>query len=626
MKHRLKVLKLDAASGFYKLERYPLGAFFGPVDLGLHLSGKYNSLNFGVGLLSGSIFPGSNRLVFTGFSPAWGGFYVSSMGGAGLTFDDLGLNLVSIRGKASSPSLLLLNREHGEEIEVELIPLPVQDIWQKDGVYSLLDHVFSTYSGRFEKAPRVLAVGPAAEYSDMGGICSLAVKSGKPSDIDTWAGRGGMGSKLLQQHGICAVIYGGTLIDEDFRDNKVADEWFQTRYEQKMMAKDMEATKKYRFDPDFETGGTFGVNYAGNASSFLAFNYRSIHWSEAERKAFHEKHIRQHYLKQFNEECIATKNFSNCGEPCVAVCKKYHGRFRKDYEPYQALGPLCGIFDQRAAEELCHKVDSLGYDAISMGGFLAWLMDCLDQDLLQPEDLGVSSKPAWNPPDFDTIKDSRHNADLAVALLEQTLGEKPRIDLSEGARKYARRLSRAKNPLLINSFVYNAFGRKGWMVPNQYWVPGVLSPIPAMGRYYMYYGTQYFNPRLLGRINAERMKTELMLDNLGICRFHRAWAEEMLPQIVQELFGLGKELELSTHITARRINCRNASVFWESERNLDFVHLALQRQAQNCTDPDLAMWLKRFAEDKRAAGFDYWYEVRKGIDESLSEQRVTGDG
>ena len=41
-----------------------------------------------VGLLAGSVFPGSNRLIFTGFSPCWGGFYISSMGGAGLVFDN----------------------------------------------------------------------------------------------------------------------------------------------------------------------------------------------------------------------------------------------------------------------------------------------------------------------------------------------------------------------------------------------------------------------------------------------------------------------------------------------------------------------------------------------------------
>jgi len=208
---------------------------------------------------------------------------------------------------------------------------------------------------------------------------------------------------------------------------------------------------------------------------------------------------------------------------------------------------------------------------------------------------------------------------LGCQLLDNCVGDTPLINLREGARKYARRLSREKGKSLLDSFVYNAFGRKGWMVPNQYWTPGVLSPIPAMGRYYMYYGKQYFAPRYLGKVNAERMKTELMLDNLGVCRFHRAWAEEMLPQIIEELYGLKAELELSTHITARRINCRNASVYWESERNIDFVLQSLLYMSVREQDEDLNAWLLRFTEDKQAAAFEWWYEVRKGIDESLKE-------
>jgi len=92
MQTHQKVLFLDAGTAFYRINRFAVGdPFFGPVDLGLHLSGKYNSLNIGAGLLAASIFPGSNRLVFTGFSPCWGGFYISSMGGAGLVFDNLGI-------------------------------------------------------------------------------------------------------------------------------------------------------------------------------------------------------------------------------------------------------------------------------------------------------------------------------------------------------------------------------------------------------------------------------------------------------------------------------------------------------------------------------------------------------
>jgi len=110
MDKHLKVLHIDAGSSFYKVERFPVGPFWGPVDLGLHLTGReagrQGVLNFGTGLLAGSIFPGSNRLVFTGHSPCWGGFYVSAMGGAGLIFDDLGINMVSLRGRARLRRLL----------------------------------------------------------------------------------------------------------------------------------------------------------------------------------------------------------------------------------------------------------------------------------------------------------------------------------------------------------------------------------------------------------------------------------------------------------------------------------------------------------------------------------------
>ncbi|HRX77334.1 MAG TPA: aldehyde ferredoxin oxidoreductase N-terminal domain-containing protein, partial [Candidatus Cloacimonadota bacterium] len=154
-KHNLKVLVIDASTGFYRLERYPLGAFFGPVDLGLHMAGKHNSLNFGVGLLAGSIFPGSNRMIFTGFSPAWGGFYISSMGGAGLVFDDLGINMVSIIGKAANPSVLVLNRNHGEEIELELHAVNEELIWQEDGVYSLMQYVYNDFAKLYVNNPRI---------------------------------------------------------------------------------------------------------------------------------------------------------------------------------------------------------------------------------------------------------------------------------------------------------------------------------------------------------------------------------------------------------------------------------------------------------------------------------------
>jgi glyceraldehyde-3-phosphate dehydrogenase (ferredoxin) len=624
MEANLKVLFIDPGSGFYKLERFPVGDFFGPVDLGLHLAGKHASLNIGAGLFAGSILPGTNRLVFTGFSPCWGGFFVSSMGGAALTFDNLGVNMISLLGKAPRPSVLYLNRVRGEEIQVEVSPVDVTQRWKegRGGIYSLMDSVWAQYGDRYENDPRILAVGPASRATDFGAIGSVPIVKGKLTFVDTWAGRGGLGTKLLRDHGVAAVIYGGTFIDEDFTNRSVADQWFEDRYRKKLAAKDFEATVKYRFDPAVGTGGTFGVNFATLGGRMLAFNYGSIHLDEAERRRIHDKFVLQHYLRQFNEETIVPRHQRNCGEPCVAVCKKMNEEFKKDYEPYQALGPLCGIFDQRAAEKLNHQADRYGFDAIAAGGVLSWLMECLAKGLLSPGDLGVPDPPVFSAgPGFSVETDSMHNADVGVALLDAIIEKRGLLDLGEGARKLARHLAREEGKEVLDLFVYAAFGRKGWMVPNQYWTPGVLSPMAIMGKYYMYYGADFVPPRELGRKNAERFRRELLLDNLGVCRFHRHWADEMLPEIVGSLYGLKDQLLRNTVMTASRIHSRNASVFWESERNIDFIHTFLKRSrdVDGSREPELLRWIDEFEKDRREAALAFWYEIHKGAHESLRE-------
>ncbi|HHO76439.1 MAG TPA: aldehyde ferredoxin oxidoreductase [Deltaproteobacteria bacterium] len=624
MQVHLKVLIVDAASGFYRVERYGLGDFFGPVDLGLHLSGKFNSLNIGSGLLAGSIFPGSNRLVFTGFSPCWGGFFISSMGGAGLVFDDLGINMLCLVNKASSPSVLYLNRIHGEEIQVGIHPADIIGTWKKGrkGVYSMMEQVLSDFGHRYENEPRILATGPAALITDFGSICSAPISRGKLSYVDTWAGRGGMGTKMLQEHGIACVIYGGTHIDEDFRDRKVADQWFESRYNQKLAAKDFEATTKYRFDPKFSTGGTFGVNYATLGGSMLSFNYTSMYMDESQRLDIHDSFIIRHYLKQFNEETIETKQQKTCGEPCSAVCKKMRGEYKKDYEPYQAMGPLCGIFDQRAAEQLTHRADMYGFDAISAGGVLSWLMECLAEGLLTHDELGIPAlEPVFSPKGFSIVEDSLRNAQVAMSLLDAFIDRKGIIDLSEGARKCARRISREKSKDILDRFVYVAYARKGWMVPNQYWTPGAVSPMAIMGKYYMHYGKDFLPPRELGRTNARRFLTELTMDNLGMCRFHRGWAEDMIPEIIESIYGMKKQFLTNNVMTASRISSRNASIFWESGRTMDFIATFLKnkRDVDGVEDRELLEWIDRFEKDRDSAALDFWYETHKGIQESLRE-------
>ena len=623
MESYIKVLMIDASTGFYKMKRYPIGKYFGPVDIGFHLSGVHNSLTIGTGLLAGSILPGSNRLIFSGFSPCWAGFYISSMGGAGLVFDNLGISMISIVGKASTPSILYLNRNHGEEIEVELKPINIHEVWKsgRKGVYSMMDYTYAEFGEKYENEPRILATGPASLMTDFGSVCSAPIRNGEITFVDTWAGRGGFGSKMVQQHGVASIIYGGTFIDQDFRDRNVADSWFEDKYHKKLAAKDIEATTKYRFDEHFETGGTLGVNYATMGSNIIAYNYKSIYWSENDRKELHQKFVIEHYLKQFNEETIKTKQQKNCGEPCVAVCKKMNKEYKKDYEPYQTMGPLSGIFAQRAAELLNHHADMYGFDAISVGGVLSWLMECLSEDLIKPKELGLSEKPVFNPDNFDIVNDSMKNAQIGIKLLDNIIsGKYKMLDLKDGARILAHKISSDRGQAIVDKFVFNGFRRKGWMVPNQYWVPGVLSPMPIMGKYYMYYGKDFMDPRKLGRDNADRLIKELLLDNMGICRFHRAWAEEMVADIVGSLYNKKDEYLLATKGIASWINSRNASSFWESERNMDIIHTFIKNKFAEKSDVlELNYWYERFNVNKKEAAFEYWYEIHKGIHETVKD-------
>ena len=72
-------------------------------------------------------------------------------------------------------------------------------------------------------------------------------------------------------------------------------------------------------------------------------------------------------------------------------------------------------------------------------------------------------------------------------------------------------------------------------------------------------------------------------------------------------------------MAASRINSRNASVYWESERNLAFLETFLRRRRdiEGDASPELARWIEAFEADPQEAALSWWYELRKGIDESL---------
>ncbi len=634
-------LTIHVNNGNWYLRPIPGKSILGPVDYGWQRYNLYpDSFTFGEGLLAGSSIPGSRRLVFCAWSPQWEGFYVSSMGGAAYTFHGVGVNYVALRGRAPSPSALILNHKNGE-IHARLEPVNHELIWTRyaspegaplTGFYALQQALFDRYAPEYTPGRvRVMAVGPAAHYTEEGAIGSNPVRRKGDvmqfSPVVDWAGRGGLGSRLLQAHNVVGIVFGGDWEDPDLRDSAEIDAYFLEHFGKKTLQTDLAVTEKYRYVPEFETGGTFGVNMRDMNERILSYNYTSIYASDEERLRQHEDFILKHYLKQFNEETIKTKSFMHCGEPCPVVCKKLYGPYKKDYEPYHALGPQVGVFDQRAAELLNDHIDMMGFDAIQTGGTLAWIMELVAEGLIDPEQYGFPAASEMkfgftaSSEEFDLAQDSMKNAQYAMAVTDAILFDSRAELFRRGIRAAARELDRAHGTRTVDRAVFLAHGDGGHMVPNQYWVPGMLSSMPMMGKYYVYYGNDFVPPYELGRKNVERMTYELFSDNTGICRFHRKWSETITDEILMAHYGLELDYKAHQFHLARQIAEREMpkSQPWLSTRIVDMIVGFLdQWKRDGLEDPRLHEWLERFAIDSQEAARAWCEEVERGIRDAFA--------
>jgi glyceraldehyde-3-phosphate dehydrogenase (ferredoxin) len=257
----------------------------------------------------------------------------------------------------------------------------------------------------------------------------------------------------------------------------------------------------------------------------------------------------------------------------------------------------------------------MGFDAIQIGGEVAWVMECLGKGWLGQAETGIADKPRWDPEGLEPVGDSAHNADIARRVIGWVVND-PRGDkLRQGLRVAARSLG---GPA-AEAAVYNANGEgHGCMVPNQYWVPGMFAPVPVMGRYYLNYQYEWLPPRELGSTCATRMIKELMLDNYGMCRFHRGWAEEMLPKIVNTFHGIEVDADAHHKQIAREMHAENRAQPWETTRVVDLIHTYLLKvRADGPKEAGLDGWLDRFRSDKRAAARAYWQEIRDGFEDAL---------
>ena len=228
--------------------------------------------------------------------------------------------------------------------------------------------------------------------------------------------------------------------------------------------------------------------------------------------------------------------------------------------------------------------------------------------------------PKWDWKTLDREKDSMHNAELGIQIIDMILNPKYNKIFNKSIRVAAKNLDKKFGVKSKDLAVYNAYSDEGCMVPNQYWALGLFSPMPIMGKYFQYYQNKIVDPYELGKQNVERMIKEFYSDNGGFCRFHRSWVEELLQDIINKHYNINVDFYSHHKKLAQKINMNNKSVFWESERVIDIVkEFDRTVLAEYPTSEAAKKWLEKFEKDKFGAAKECWEEIRRGINDALKD-------
>ena len=636
-----KVLYIDAATGEWEIRTYtPEKGVYGPIDLGikLHLE-EYrswesdplspgNPLILGWGPFALARVLGANRLVAVFRSPMTMGLHVSTMGGAAWSLARSGVDALVVEGRSEDPAILLISgRPGGVEVRREIIdwktltrilgPKPA-GVYGVKAMHLELTRRYGDFIAK-NKA-RILTVGPASLHSRSGGIFSYAPQHGSESMVIDSASRGGAGSVMLQGHGVAALIVGGKLEPPRRGEpdhsllNKLAQERLGAPYTKSVLA----TTKKYRYDPDLGTGGTFGVNYVYYRELVPMFGYNTIYYGLHVRLELHEM-VSEYFWSPFQAEVFRGSpagKWKTCGEPCPVACKKIAYGTKVDYEPFHALGPMIGVFRFRDALELVEEADMLGVDAIEAGHAISWIFELVAADNVRPEDAGIPFRPRFDPLHYNPARDSHHNAVLARKLLLDLYtgrGKLGSLVASEGLRRAATLLEEEGWEGSRDSLLYAAFGERGYMTPNYYWSPGMVAPLYILGRYWTNYTPTFQEPEDYARTSLKRAQWEYSIDNAGLCRFHRGWAEKILDR----LYGsLGLDLDPPAHakkmyalVAEYQRKAGAEPVPWESRKAFDLI-------ATIAGEMGATEWARRIAEDPQAA-LEWWRRFKAELDKLL---------
>jgi aldehyde:ferredoxin oxidoreductase len=365
------------------------------VPAGADPLGPENKLVFATGVLTYSKLSGASRFSVLAKSPLTGGYGEAEAGGWwGPELVAAGINVIILEGQAENPVYLWINNG---EVEIR----DARPIWgmtnKKAYDWLVAEH------GRV----RVAQIGPAGE--------NLVRYAHILNELHHANGRSGLGA-VMGSKKVKAIVVHGTAERE--LANPEAFEALRQWHNQYLLTSFY--GKYFR-----EHGTSSGVEYGNMMGGLPTHNFRDMVFEQA--ASISGKVLDEAYLKR-RGTCYG----------CLLRCKPVSyvpgddsvdpALGGPEYETIAAMGSLLGIADLAAIVKANALANDYGLDSISLGGTIAFAMECFETGLLTEREMGG-------------LKLNFGNVDAMLKLIELISNRQGIGDLlAEGSLKAAQKI------------------------------------------------------------------------------------------------------------------------------------------------------------------------------------------
>lgn len=409
-----KVLEVDLSAGETRVTRIAdeiwrafLGGagvaarlFFDAEDPDLDPLSPDNPLYLLTGPLNGSGIPGSSRFALCAKSPQTGIWGEATCGGSfGPELKKAGWDGIIFRGAAAGPTMLVI-----EDDKVEL--RDAAHLWGKDS-YETVD-ALKPLLGEGAKKPKIVCIGQAGE-NKVKFACACHDKA-------DYAGRTGMGAVMGAKRLKAIVCRGSGKLD--FHDPAALK---TIKRKQIAQAKESVPAQSLR-----EMGTNSTMDLSMMIGDVPIRNYRVGEDLELSAAIGGPTQTEQFLVKAAS--CL------HCPVACRRVMKNDEGPYAMqqgpgpEYETVGTFGALCHNTDGASILKMNEWANRYGFDTITGGATIAWLMDCFNEGLVSSEDV-------------DGLDLSWGNAEAILALIHKIAKREGIGDLlAEGSRAAAAKL------------------------------------------------------------------------------------------------------------------------------------------------------------------------------------------